>query len=237
MKIFDAKHLGKPIAEEAKQRSLRDETQFMGFFSKAALEEMLRPAACVGIRFYNAGGLAPEECKLIGVGVADDGSELNQTRGRGYFLSAARAARGSDKKITKAQARALMLQLVRDRTPEAKRPIRFTSYFSRTMMEQLLAPKGGVSVGGIRLYSLTLEGTIFRTHVGVSSDGSTALRGSSPTDMPSHIVSDQPCPGGVCAVVAPPPGVQPASRSADAASLDEVAELDGNKYLLIWEKE
>ena len=36
-----------------------------------------------------------------------------------------------------------MLQVVRDRTPATKRPIRFTSYFSRTMMEQLLAPAGG----------------------------------------------------------------------------------------------
>jgi hypothetical protein len=233
MKIFDADHLGKPIVGEAKQRAVRDETHFMGFWAQATLTTILQPSTCVGIRFYNAGGLQPADRQMIAVGVTEDGSELNQRKGRGYFISAARATTDSDQKITKAKARAAMLQLEEDRTPDEKMPVRFTSYFSRAMLEQLLAPKGDAPVLGLQLYRLPLEGSIFHSHVAISSDGNLALTEQGAADKPSHILSDQPCPGGVCAVVAPEEA-EVSKRLADPASIDEVSGLDSTKYLLIW---
>jgi hypothetical protein len=222
MVIYQANHPGQHLVGAENQRRLRQEDQFSGFFSRAALERILEPALCVGIRFYNAGGASPNDRQLVAIGVLNDGSELSRGSGGGYFLSAADA---SEVKITKAQAK--NLAAIRRRPGVSVVPM-FTSFFSRTMINLLLAPADSE---GVRFYRSLVEGSNFNTHLGVSA---TADRAALETSS-SHIVCDLPCPGR-CATIAANEFESGQSLSAPLRHMS-LTELDSTKYLVVWSGE
>ena len=224
MKIYDATRPGKPIVGQAEQNRLRQDNAFQGIFSRATLEDLLNQPTCVGLRFYNAGGLSLEQRQLIAVAVAEDGSELRRNSGKGYFISSNVDGVPAEKQ-TKAQATLAVRATQSSRIEADKKRFQFSSFFSKSAIGNLLS----AGVTGIRFFIVPLESTTFQTHLGVSV---IPVGQGNPSEVPIHLVSDNPCPGAPngCAVLerVAAPGASLESTSAAPA------QLDTTKYLVIW---
>lgn len=217
MNIYEATHLGQAITTQAAQDSLRQENQFQGFLSRFILEDLLNQPNCVGLRFYNAGGLAAGQRQMIAVGVIADGGELNLESGKRYFISNTTIG-GPELLQTKSQASIAVNTTQSSRTGAGKERFNFSSFFSKTAIAQLLVP----TAAGIRFYIVDLNAN-FLTHLAVSSDGPNPIAGQAGA-LPQHILSNNPCPGptGGCAVLESVPG----------GATPPV--MDTTKYLVIW---
>ncbi len=218
MDIYEATHTGEPITSEIFQNGLRDEDRFQGSFSREKLADLLEQPNCVGLRFYNAGGLTLGLRQLVVVGVTPDGGELrSDTGGKGYFISNTTQG-GPEFQLTMTDATNAVNHTQEARAAADRQRFNFSSFFSRAAIENLLVP----AAIGIHFFIVDLDAT-FMTHLAVSSDGLNRI-GGQPGELPIHIICDNPCPNakGGCAMLDPVPGVntQPI--------------MDTTKYLVIW---
>lgn len=234
MKIFNENHPGEPILMQAEQNRI-----CQGFFLRSKLERLIQQSGCVGIRFYNAGGFDGDPLFMIAVGVTKTGSELNEPGSVNYQISDPQVVPVPENGFGRELASHLVSTAIQDReTLEAKREVRFTSYFSKTMINQLLAPKSDQPIDGIAFFVVPLEFPGLedaRTHLGVSA----ILEESEPVvprrlneDPPNRIVSDLPCPGHC---VAARPADRSGSRPNDESVVTLHPESDSIKYLVVWE--
>ncbi len=234
MEFYDAKHPGDIIKDPKEQTLIRKDGTFQGFFPANKLKEFLKKKnpVCVGIRFYNAGGLK-EERRLVAVGVTADGSELNPSTNLRYMASATALLPMEPMSRDQATHAVWEAKALRKKEPDKAR-ITFASFFSAEMIKKLLEPKGTLKIEGISFYIVqrNIEGAgIVNTHLGVSSildKGNSKPVENIPSDSPSYIVSDLPCPKYCIAPV----------RVNDTIkfALADQPILTNPKYLVVWDK-
>ncbi len=208
--FYDGNSLGKAISDPKEQDRIREEksSSFQGFFLADDLRSFFpkpskppKPTDCVGIRFYNAGGLTEAEHRLIAIGVTQDGKEVSPGQNLKYRISATKPRLPFDTLNKREATHAVWTAKVARQEKDRDR-LSFASFFSEKMINQLLEPKNGQKIDGIRFHIVLGElqfpdgkkGTGF-THLGISSvlvkDHSEPLKGFAGN---SHIVSDQTCP-------------------------------------------
>ena len=143
------------------------------------------------------------------------------------------ASGGVGQRQTKAQATTSVNLVLRNRSQEEMKSLRFSSFFSKAAITQLLA---GRAVTGIRFFIVPLPSTAFHTHLGVAFDGTTELSQTDSQGTASHIVCNNPCPGppGGCAIVVPPQAAQLESISLSTPNAATEPQIDRVKYLVIW---
>lgn len=215
--MYDQGHNGIQL-DAGDSATLRNDELLQGFLSKNDLQTLLGQTNCVGVRIYNTDAVTPAVgSRIIAVGVRENGSELNGTNDRGYVQSrlfdpTPPAANGNP--VPRSNAVTLVSSLSE----------KFSSFFSRTMLQALLA--GNAAGVGFHKTTVRLDSREFSTHAGAPYEvsGGQLQIAASP-----YLKSDQPCPG-ICAQLTSPP----ATDFATAPTTVVESSSDSNLYLLPW---
>lgn len=181
--MYDVNHNGIPFT-----RTLND-SDLQGFLTHDELQTLLAQNGCVGIRVYNAVASRNDASRrVIAVGVRENGSEfenLYQLSGSftpGSMPTGGRAANGRQEAV--------------DLTGRnVSTSLHFAAFFSKKVVNDLLANNNGQAVDGVGFFVVDLGGGIF-SHVGTAYVN--ALQAAN-----SSIQSDMPCPGKCAKLVNP----------------------------------
>ncbi|MCB0518453.1 MAG: hypothetical protein H6577_00800 [Lewinellaceae bacterium] len=208
--MYDENHNGIPFTGTLNDNDLQ------GFLTCNELQTLLAPAGCVGIRVYNAvAGTNDSSRRVIAVGIRENGSEFENL----YQLSGSFTPGSIPTGGRQANDRQEAVDLTgRNVSPS----LHFAAFFSKKMVNGLLAGNNGQAVDGIGFFVVNLGGGIF-SHVGMAYVNARQAANSS-------IQSDMPCPDH-CARLVDPTATDTAT--ADTFKSDNTGN-DAGIYLQRW---
>ena len=226
--IFNSNHPGK-VFSDAEAGTLTLNSVFQGFLSKVDLNRLLNQSNCVGIRVYNSvsgSNLSPRS--VLAVGIRENGTEKDGRGGVGYILSGS-INTNEQPTSTTILDRDIARNTVLMAEEKFGASVSFSSFFSRTMLENLLADRGTTEIAGVGFFANQFGNFL-------SFTGASFLLSPSPgrlenNPLQSHIQSDLPCPG-FCAVSALG---DPVTDSNDPTGTALFMETPGI-YLVRWKK-
>lgn len=198
MILYDINHEGvTPSAMELNNISL-DDNMLRGYLPKMDLEMLINQEDCVGVRLYKAINLSTNESSLVALGVKTDGFELTA---RANEFKQSKAARTSTNFMNISELDADDLTS-RTAATNAIGILDFTAFFSKTMIDQLLADDNTI---GVRFYEINLsviEDNKLPDHISIIKNGLKSLMGVAVSlnngnleNQAINRASDLPCPG------------------------------------------
>ncbi len=198
MSIYSSTHLGVILDDITLGNLNLQESDLRGYFSKEDLKNLLENnPACAGIRIYNVNPNTAFPA-LLAVGVLENGADLlddeDQDTPAPITHLICNPTNDSSDRPQKVSRKLAFLQIKDGYSFDVMESEKFSSYFSRTMLQHLFDDNEHEGIGFYKVLWLAGRSTHLAVSSNLDSDTITKISGINGTDF-SHCLSDQPCPG------------------------------------------